>query len=85
MSGLSVSGVVGDIRSIPGALRLDEVASGTLYLGSAVAGSSESAPVWQIQQITFPQPGKDDTVILWADGDIKFDNIWTNRLGLSYS
>ena len=84
--GLSKAGVTADVRNIPGALRLDEIVGGTpLYLGVAAAASLEAAAVWQIQRISFPTPGQDDTVIEWADGDIKFDNVWDDRLTISYS
>ena len=86
MSGLSVSGIVADVRKIQGAQRLDDTVSGTiLYFAQAVAGALNSAAVWQIQRITFPTPGEDDSVIEWADGNIQFDNIWDDRLTLSYS
>jgi hypothetical protein len=80
----SVSGLVGDVRSIAGAARLDEVGS-TLYFGQAFVGALDAASVWQIQRITFPTPGQDDMVIEWADGNIRSDNVWNDRLGLSYS
>lgn len=85
MGGLA-SGIVSDIRPTPCALRLDDTASSTVYYcAQAVVGSLESAAVWQIQRITFPTVGEDDTTIEWADGDAKFDNVWDDRLTLSYS
>ena len=86
MGGLSSSGLTSEVRRIPGAQRLDDTAGGTvLYFGQASAGSLESAAVWQIQRITFPTPGEDDCVTVWADGNLKYDNVWANRLTLSYS
>lgn len=85
MSGL-VSGIVSDVRQPPCALRLDDTVSSTIYYcAQAVAGALTSAAVWQIQRITFTTPGEDDTTVEWADGDIKFDNVWDDRLTLSYS
>lgn len=63
-------------------LRLDEPSSTELYVGEASIGANESAPVWRIKKLV--------TVgmtisILWADGNQFFDNIWDNRLLLSYA
>ena len=86
MAGLSVSGLVGEVRNIQGAARLDDTVGGTvLYFAQAVAGTLNAAAVWQIQRITFPTPGEDDSVVEWADGDLKYDNVWNDRLTLSYS
>lgn len=60
--------------------RLEEVGALT-YVGDALAGSSESNAVWRIKRI-------DETsgvVVLWADGNDNFDNIWTDYLTLIYS
>jgi hypothetical protein len=82
---LTATGVT-DTRRIPGAIRLDDTVNGTvLYFATAKAGTLDAASLWQIQRITFTTPGQDDLVIEWADGNIKFDNIWDDRLGLSYS
>lgn len=80
------STVVGDSRPIQVASRLDDTVSGTiLYFAQAVAGTLDAAAFWQIQRITFPTPGEDDSVVEWADGNLKYDNVWNDRLGLSYS
>ncbi len=62
--------------------RLDEVGALT-YVGSALPGSAESAAVWQIMRMD--ETADPDLTILWADGDNQFDNVWDDRLGLSYS
>lgn len=54
-----------------------------IYSGKANPGSLTSSAVWQISQITIQSD--DDVQVLWADGDGDFDNIWDNRLALSYS
>ena len=64
------------------ALRLDDVGSGVTYLGYASPGVATTAASWQIKKMT--ETG-DDLAIEWADGDALFDNIWDNRLSLSYS
>ncbi len=67
--------------------RFDDTASGAiLYLGEAEPGTGEAAALWRIQQINFTNlPTEDDLEILWADGDNEFNNVWDDRLGLSYS
>lgn len=60
--------------------RLEEVAPLT-YVGEALVGASESSPVWRIKRI-------DETsgiVVLWADGNDNFDNIWDDYLTITYS
>ncbi len=63
--------------------RLDETSTTDVtYVGKAVVGSSEASAVWQIQQI-------DETgatlKVLFADGDTSFNNVWADRVSLSYS
>ena len=67
--------------------RFDDTAMGAiLYLGEADPGTAESAASWRIQQINFTNlPTEDDLEILWADGDNNFNNIWDDRLSLTYS
>lgn len=67
------------------ATRLDQDDSGLIYYrGEAVVGSVTSSPAWRIQRITFTD-GSDDIIIQWADGDALFNNIWDNRVSLTYS
>jgi YD repeat-containing protein len=54
------------------------------YIGKAAPGSSESSAVWQIQKMVY-DASNDMTERNWADGNVKFDNVWTNRAALSYS
>ena len=54
-----------------------------IYSGKANPGTLTSSAAWQISQITIQSD--DDVQVLWADGDGDFDNIWDNRLALSYS
>lgn len=67
--------------------RLDETTMGSvLYYAEAQPGTAESAASWRIQEITFLNlPTEDDLQILWADGDNNFNNVWDDRLALSYS
>lgn len=63
-------------------LRLDEVSDTVMYIGEAAFGQNESNPVWRIKKVITV-----GTVlsVLWADGDDRFDNIWADRLTLTYN
>lgn len=77
------AGPSGGEEDIPYAQQVDFEGS-IIYKGWAAVGSTTSASLWRIQKIEFV--GLDeDVIITWADGDSNFDNIWDNRLILSYS
>jgi hypothetical protein len=62
------------------AKRIDEASSTITYIGEAVVGSSELASVWRIRKIDFNNP----IAIKWA-GSGSFDQVWSNRTGLTYA
>ena len=64
------------------ATQYDDVGGNISYLGEALPGSLTSAPVWRIRKLNM---ASSDLVITWADGNDNFDNIWDNRLSLTYS
>ena len=66
----------------PLASQLDQVGGSITYLGEAQPGTITSAASWRIRKIVETGP---DVAITWADGDEDFDNIWDDRLSLSYS
>jgi len=66
----------------PLAIQLDQVGASPTYLGEAQPGTITSAASWRIRKIVENGP---DVTITWADGDEDFDNIWDDRLSLSYS
>ncbi len=53
------------------------------YRGDALPGTSTAGALWRVQRMTMQSDG--DISILFADGNDDFDNIWDNRLSLSYS
>lgn len=64
------------------AIRVDESSvADTTYVGYAEIGSLPENAVWQIRRI---YEGA-QTIITWADGNENFDNIWNNRISLTYS
>jgi hypothetical protein len=78
------SGGAGDPQAPPSqyTMRFDDDASGVAYLGEAATGAATASAVWRIKKITTTGI---DIVILWADGNTNFDNVWDNHLTLSYS
>lgn len=53
------------------------------YRGDALPGTATASALWRVQRLTIQSDG--DMEILFADGNDNFDNIWDNRLSLSYS
>ena len=53
------------------------------YRGDALPGVLTSAASWRVTRLTAQSDG--DLAIVFADGNDNFDNIWDNRLSLSYS
>ena len=53
------------------------------YRGDALPGTATAAAGWRVQKLTQQSDG--DMEILYADGNDNYDNIWDNRLSLSYS
>lgn len=62
--------------------RLDEVSATITYVGEADPDTLTSEALWRIKRL---DTTNDDLVILWADGDANFDNIWDDRASLTYS
>lgn len=62
--------------------RVDFINDSLIYRGEATPGSSDSSPVWRIHKLTIGIDG--DITETWANGDSKFDQIWDNRLSLTY-
>lgn len=63
------------------ATRIDDTSTASVtYIGKAPIGSGAASAVWQIQKL-------DETsglIKTWADSNANFDNIWSDRLGLTY-
>lgn len=74
---------VSTIGSTDLAVRIFESSASVFYLGHASPGSATSSAVWRISRFT--DDGGGNFFQEWADGDPNFDNIWDNRLSLSYS
>ena len=73
---------VKDTSSFEGKLLQVDCVGNTTYIGYADAGSSTGASSWAIKRWIETGP---DSSASWADGDKDFNNIWDDRLILSYS
>lgn len=62
--------------------RQDGPTGGVTYYGFAAAGTATSAASWKIAKETVSGVS---TTLLFADGDVNFNNVWDNRASLSYS
>jgi hypothetical protein len=61
---------------------IDYISESVTYIGQANPGTNDSDPLWRIKKITSTG---DDIDIQYADGNANFDNIWDDRVSLSYS
>ena len=63
---------------------IDSPDSQTTYIGLAMIGSTgdTAEPIWQIIKIL---TSDNTTIINHADGNIRFDNKWSERVILNYS
>lgn len=74
-------GISGGKSSMAYEIRIDEVSETVTYVGKALPGAETNNPVWQIRKIVVSGT---ETSIEWADGDAFQDNIWDNRISLTY-
>lgn len=69
-------------ESVEQSTRVDEASSTVTYFGFAAVGSSEASSVWKIKRLSV---SGSVTKLEYADGNINYDNNWSNRASLSYS
>ena len=65
------------------AKQTDFVTDNLIYRGEAAVGSATSASAWRIRKLIIGNDG--DVSETWADGNANFDNVWDDRLSLTYS
>jgi len=67
-------------------VEVDDLGNGTMYIGKAQLSTgsnpSTSSSVWQIKKLV--QTGA-DTSVTFADGNANYDNVWDDRLSLSFA
>lgn len=65
---------------------IDKASDTVTYIGCAIAGSNTAPNTadarWKIKKI---DSTSNPTIVVWADGDTEYDNIFDNRASLSYS
>ena len=61
---------------------IDEVDTNTTYVGETKPGNATSDALWRIKKISVSGTV---TTIAYADGDLLYNNVWADRVSLSYS
>lgn len=54
-----------------------------IFIGYAYPGRSEDDPVWMIQRVAIF--ANESTATLFADGQTRFNQVWSNHASLTYS
>ena len=68
---------------VPVTILTDKVGS-IRYIGRTAVGfkNHTEKPIWQIKRIT--ESGTDIIELVYADGNLLFDNVWNDRASLEY-
>lgn len=80
--GVSTGSPFKGVQKIPLKIIVDEVDANTLYLGEANFGTGLDEAGWRIKKIV---TAGTITTISIANGVDRFDQIWNDRVSLSYS
>ncbi len=80
---LSLQVLVGNIdnKTMFQPLIIDRSGANVVYKGYAPVGTATDSALWAIEKVSSL---KNVETHLWADGDMKFDNVWNNRETLIY-
>ena len=70
------------VQLVPQKIYIDEVSDTETYIGWTKSGLTTSEAYWRIAKVSTTGTV---TSIEYADGDDLFNNIWDNRVSLSYS
>ena len=62
--------------------KVEEATATITYVGYAAPGTATAGALWRIMRIDTSALAAD---VLYAGGDMNFDNVWDDRAGLSYS
>lgn len=61
---------------------IKDASAGTTYYGYALSlGADQTLPIWRIRKEIVTG---NVTVVTYADGNGKYDNVWNNRASLTY-
>jgi hypothetical protein len=77
----AISGTVSTLPADLYTTRLDEATATITYVGVAAPGTATSAASWRIKRLD----STSGLIVLYADANTNFDNIWDNRAALSYT
>lgn len=80
--GISTGNGFKTVRNVEEKTLIDAVNSTTTYIGKAKTGTATSSASWQIKKIS---TSSTITTINYADGDDIYNNVWDDRLSLTYS
>lgn len=61
--------------------KIDLANNPVFYFGEAPFGASTASATWKISRLTI---SGNIVTIEWADSNCEFDNIWDNRVSLTY-
>jgi hypothetical protein len=75
------TGIISDEVDLKSKAKKWDTVGNDIYVGYAAPGSLTSDPVWAIKKVS--ESGNDGDID-WADSNKNFDNVWDNRLSLSY-
>ena len=70
------------VENPPESVRMEDDGAGTVYVGKAVVGASESESVWQIKKIL---TSGGNMAILFPEGSAEYGYSWTSRADYVYS
>ena len=79
---ITINQIIDEVAIVQYTSRTDYIDAATTYEGEAVPGSATSAAVWRVKKIATLLG---DVAVTWADGNANFDNIWDNRVSLTYT
>jgi len=75
-----------EMGTTPLVLLLDEVNPGKLtYVGEATPGTATSAASWRIYRLDESGGGDEELIKLYANSSTSFDQVWDDRLSLTYN
>lgn len=85
-SGLNVP-IIGNPNDVYPAPIVDEASTTVTYIGYGNLGANRAKAEWMIVRITKTSATTPNGVVLteYANGSMKFDQVWNDRATLSYS
>ena len=79
---VTINQIIDEVAIVQYTTRSDYIDAATTYEGEAVPGTATSSAIWRIKKIA---TNAGDVTVTWADGNANFDNVWDNRVSLTYN